>query len=177
MDNVVETLHDKVDYFIFWDIDSVPLVPNYLEIIIDKIKDKNSVCGGAFRNAHKVKDPNWPYDFVSCGPPFGISTEFWLKLGKPTFDHYLDRSDTFEEISFRAKEFGGIVCIFYPSHVGGKTEHEPEKTKEELEPILEPGIKFGYSCTYANFVYHQFNVTCSSHVDKFVAKCKEILYK
>lgn len=175
LDEVVERIHNKVDYIFVFDSDSFPLQSNYLERAYDKVKDKEGVAGCAFRNAHKDKS-NWEWDHISCGPPIIFSIKLWNDLGRPSLDHHGRMADTLESMTFECKAKGKGVYIWYPTEVLGRVEQTPKEIPDsQLKPPLEPGIYFGNGTTYSNLFFHAMNANLPGHVEMFVKKAKEVL--
>jgi len=169
----------NIDYYMMWENDSIPLRRDYFDIVYDKIKDKETIMGSAQQSNHKIKYDgtlNHPY----CATPFSISTKLYNKLGRPSFDHHVPRSDTYEEIAFKAEELGYNICIVWPRETVGLTEEQMK--------ILGPGATHkspigqgrfgGFGSTFGNNLwYHQYFPPVKEHAEVFIRKCQEVLEK
>lgn len=168
--------HSQIDYYVMWENDSIPLRSDYLEIIYDKIKDKSTVMGSAQQSNHKKK---WDgtYNHPYCATPLCISKKLYEKLGKPTLDHHVPRSDTYEEVSFKAEELGYNICIVWPRHTVGLSESEMKELSCPTNKSLIGQDRYGgYGTTSGdNLWYHQYFSPVGSHAKMFIDKCKEVL--
>lgn len=161
LDRVVERTIDQWDYLMTFDMDAIPLRPDFIGHIWDKIRDNRTLFGGAQQSNHVLVNDTAQHVYVS--PCFlAISRDLYLKLGRPTFDH-TSRGDCAEELTWRVKERGFNLGLVYPSKV--------------VDPCypLDNGLHFGQGTTYGDLAYHNF---CQDRADSeamFVGKCKETL--
>lgn len=182
IDHYVNSVIDSVDYFIFFDMDAMPLKKEGIRLIIDKIKDKNTIWGISQQSTHILKNgtPIHPYaGFSSCG----FSKELYLKLGKPTFSE-TPRGDIGEELTWRCEELGFNVCLSYPTEFHELTEEEMKNTGNAKHGWVNNGIKLGLGTTFGGIFYHSFHqavipgtqiVAIPRSVEIFISKAKQIL--
>lgn len=154
MDYIIE--HVDVDFYVFFDIDCIPLKKDILTILIDSIGETTML--GIEQQCNSKTNLEHLYAGPAC---FAISKKFYDEIGKPSFNE-TDRSDVGEELTFKCELLGKEFKLIE------KTHSEDEIWK------LKGGRFFGHGTTYGdNLVYHQFEVR--QYNDKFINKCKEIL--
>ena len=190
LDRICHT--ENVDYFCFVDVDAIPLIPNVLEILINRIHGKKAIIGieqcsnnhvnegdklialaNAIKNGQKISTHINPsnnthnvlegFEYTYAGPAFFvISKEVYTFLGKPSFLETY-RSDCGEEISYIAREKGVEVKYINFSHC--------------IKPMwhLRDDIEFGIGSTYENLVYHNFQARVPSNLPLFIEQCSKIL--
>lgn len=149
--------NEDVDYLVFFDIDAIPLHPDFLQIVIDRTYGKKVILGIEQRTNHI---PNSiPYAGPSC---FVISKETYNALGQPHYNE-TDRSDVAEELTHIAREKGIEVDMF-----------KFEKCEIPLWDLSD-GRKFGTASSYEGLAFHNFESRNSEKIELFLNKCKEIL--
>lgn len=161
LDQIVDYTIDQWDYLITFDMDAIPLRPDFVGQVMDKIKDGRTLFGGAQQSNHIVVNGSAQHVYVS--PCFlAISRNLYEKLGRPTFDHTL-RGDCAEELTWRVKEQGFNLGLVYPSKI--------------IDPCypLDNGLYFGQGTTYGDLAYHNFCQDRANSEAMFVDKCKETL--
>jgi hypothetical protein len=155
---------DAPDYYLFIDNDAIFLKKSAIDLIYDFVKNKMTVFGHAWQSNHK-QGPNGtiPHAYASQAT-LCFSKELFNKLGRPDCDHWIPRSDTSEEITYRAKELGFVVALIYPSHsVDPNTD-------------LDNGCRYGLGNTYGpNLMYHASQQNNPESTKLFIAKCQEVL--
>lgn len=164
LEQTVDTL--KPDYYFFIDFDCIFLKEGVLDLMYDMAKNKLTLVSQATQSNHK-KGPNGtvhhPY---ASQASILFARELYNKLGKPDCDHWIERSDTAEELTYKAKEMGYIIALMYPSH-------SIEYTCE-----LDNGCKFGMGNTYGpDLMFHAMRQDKPESSEYFIQKCKEILTK
>lgn len=151
---------EDVDYFIFFDIDSIPLRKDFIEVILQRIHNKNTILGPEQRTSH-ISDEITGGVFAapSC---FCISKRFYKILGEPSFEA-THRGDIAQELTHLCKENGYEVQFI--------------KFKESKEKVweLRDGVMFGPGSTYEDLVYHNFRSTSGTDIDYFIEKAKEVI--
>lgn len=173
---VEQTKNLNIDYYIMWENDSIPLRSDYLQMVYDKIKDKNTIMGSAQQSNHKIKFDG-TYNHPYPATPFCFSAQVYNKLGRPSLDHHVPRSDTYEEVAFKAEELGYNICIVWPKHTVGLIEEEMKELgcKTSKSPVGQ-GHFGGFGTIFGeNLWYHQYFSPVSSHVSSFIKKCEEVL--
>ena len=154
MNNIINNY--DCDFYIFFDIDCIPLKEGIIEYIVEKI-GQNSMIG-------IEQQSNSPFilSHIYAGPAcFGISKQFYNDLGRPSFNG-TDRSDVGEELTYSCEEKNKKFHIFK------KTFSENNLWRLGLNDY------FGHGTIYDNdLLYHQFEIF--KNQDKFINKCKEIL--
>ncbi len=144
------------DYFVFFDIDCIPLKKNVIEYLITMIGDETMIGIEQQCNSRNVRD------HIYAGPAcFAISKKFYEEIGEPSFNE-TTRSDVGEELTFACEQLGK------PFKIIDKTHSEDEIWE------LKGGRFFGHGTIYGdNLVYHQFEIR--NYNGNFINKCKEIL--
>ncbi len=174
------TINRGVNYYLFMDMDCIPLVSNFIDIVYDKIKDKNTLFGGVTQSNHK-RGPNGEFNHPYVGAAhIAFSSELYLKCGCPTFNDTIPRSDTGEEFTYKCEELGHQVCQVWPSSVVGLTLEECKELEIDFQhqkSALGNGMWMGFGTTYGNLFYHQMAAKCKRHIPLFIQKCEEILSK
>lgn len=158
MNHIART--EDVDYIIFFDIDCIPLRKDFIEVILEKIHNKNVILGPEQRTSH-ISDEITKGVFAapSC---FCISKRFYKILGEPSFEATY-RGDIAQELTHVCREKGyGVEFIKF-------------KSSKERVWELRDGIMFGPGTTYEDLVYHNFNSTSGTNINYFVEKAKEVL--
>jgi hypothetical protein len=157
-------LPDGPDYYLFIDNDAIFLKDVCLDLIYDFVKNKMTVFGHAWQSNHK-KGPNGmiPHAYASQAT-LCFSKSLYNALGRPDCDHWIARSDTSEELTYRAKELGYIVALIYPSH------------SVEPNTDLDNGCRFGLGNTYGpNLMYHVSQQNNPQSAELFIQKCKDVI--
>lgn len=153
MDFIINTL--DMDYFVFFDIDCIPLRENVIEELIGAIGETTMIGIEQQCNSRNI------VDHIYAGPAcFAISKNFYAELGKPSFNE-THRGDVGEELTF--------VC----ENLGKEFKVIPKTHSEDEIWRLKGGRFFGHGTTYGDMVYHQFEIR--SYNGNFINKCKEIL--
>lgn len=154
----------KPDYYWFCDNDAIILKKECVGIMYDLIKNKITVAGQIWQSNHK-KGPNGmiPHPYISQAFIL-FSRSLFNNLGRPDCDHWIERSDTAEEITYVAKQKGYIIAGCYPSHsVDANTD-------------LDNGCKYGLSNTYGpDLMYHASQQNNPKSKMYFIEKCQEVL--
>lgn len=168
---IVSTLN-VVDYYIFMEMDSIPLRKDIINIIYDKIKDKRTIFGTAQTANHKDKNHIYAAPNFLC-----FSKELFLSLDCPTLDDNLVHSDTAQNLTRIAEQKGYNICLIYP------TKHF-NTTKEEQEISGNPEywnlgnndkLQFGLGTTYGDLIYHSFMGSLPRSQELFIKQCELIL--
>lgn len=166
MNQIINSTIDSVkpDYYWFLDNDAIILKDECISIMYNMVKNKMTVAGQIWQSNHK-KGPNGmiPHPYISQAFIW-FSRELFNKLGRPDCDHFIPRSDTAEEITYKAKEMGYCIAGFYPSHC------------EEANTDLDNGCRYGLGNTYGpDLMYHCSQAPHPKHESLFIAKCEEVL--
>lgn len=177
MDYFTMRTHDKADYWLFMETDSIPLRKDFYQDLYWKVQNKRGIVSGAQQSNHKNSpngDKNHPYAGPHC---LMMPTSLHSKLGTPSFDHNNSRSDTAEEITYKCEELGYSVSLIWPSEVIGFSEAE---CKTHGIPIEHKKWKCGsFFCgpktTYSDIYYHAYSQNVPSCLEHFIEKCKLIL--
>lgn len=152
-----------IDYILFMENDSIFLRKDALEFIYNIVKNKVTIFGQAWQSNHK-KGPNGNIQHAYAGPAcLCFHHDLYYRLNAPDLDHNIARSDTAEELTYKAKELGYNVCLFYPSHV------------EEPNTDLDNGCKTGLGNTYQDLFFHASQAGHTRHEEVFVKKCEDVL--
>lgn len=165
------------DYYIFFDIDAIPLKQGLVSYISKVIKDDETLFGAAQQSNH-IRKPNGTCIHLYAAPScLGFSRKLYSKLGSPSFKPNY-RGDTAEELTWQVESKELKLKLLFPTHTIG-------------EPIWNLGHfagkggyldGYGLGTTYDNAMFHCFGATANNGVTKqkdilemFVKKCKEVL--
>lgn len=173
LDGFANATKNVVDYWIHFDIDAIPLRPDIVEEIYEKIKDKKTIWGCASQSNHIFVNGTKQHAYCNTST-FALSTEFYKKLGQPSFRN-TNRGDMGEELTWKAQELGYTICLVYPRHFDGMTEEESKTYQVAPYSDLDNGFKFGMGTTYSDMVYHATMQIVPRSTDLFVAKCESLL--
>jgi hypothetical protein len=152
----------KEDYIIFFDIDSIPLSYGFYPLMLNQIKD-NQTLSGAIQCANHI-DKNKPY----VSPAFcGFSKQLYIDCGEPSFN--TDRTpvigcDNMQRFTNVCQHLNKNI-IYWNVTNGGNQKWD----------ISSHNTKFGNGTIYENMIYHQFEIRFDSQHTSFIKKCKEIL--
>jgi hypothetical protein len=160
MTRTLRTMDAK--YFIFFDIDSIPLSPKAITNLLEDIKDKNTIAGAA-QTGNQFNEGKNTY----VGPFFmGISKDVYLKLDQPDLNaSKKNEVDVAGILSKNAPTKGIKLKYWYPSNV------------EEIKWPLYPQGNFGIGTTYENLAYHLFESRYSANTVRFIRKAKNTIHK
>ncbi len=148
----------NADYFIFFDIDCIPLSTQAITKLLDQIKDNKTIAGAA-QTANQFNEGKNTY----VGPFFmGISKTAYSVLEQPDLNRDNQKEvDVAGILSKKANEKNIKLKYWYPTHV--------EISKWPLYPEGE----FGIGTTYDNLAYHLFESRYSANIVRFIRKSKE----
>ena len=148
---------DDSDIYCFFDVDCIPLVPNFIDIALDRLFSKQHSILGIEQQCN-CNDSN---NFIYCGPAcFLITNETYNILGKPSAKETY-RADVIGEFTYSALE-KNVDTLYFK-----KTSSENNLWK------LGENDFFGHGTIYENILYHQFEI--STNIDKFINKCVEVI--
>jgi len=147
----------KTDYTIFFDIDCIPLVPNFDSIIQEELLKEECLIG--------IEQTGHPRYHIYAGPGcMGLSSNLYKKLESPQLNQNF-RSDVAEELTWRCEERAIKVKFFKVSSI--------EQPKWRLGYDREFGIGTTYKYSNIDVLYHQFEIRYN--YGNFIEKCKSIL--
>lgn len=158
---------DAIDHFLateqwdvvaIFDVDSIPLIPGYVESEIEFVLH-NKYLSGAVQHASHIPDS---IDYVS--PAFCVlSKEIFERLGKPSFAPTY-RGDVGAELTYKAKENNVFTYMLPVTHV-----------VKPMWPLVN-GKMFGIGTTYGDVIYHAFESRMNTEArNLFIEKCDEVL--
>lgn len=151
---------EEVDYFIFFDIDSIPLRKDFIEVILERIHNKNTILGPEQSTSHISEEiTGGPFAAPSC---FCISKKFYKILGEPSFEA-TNRGDVAQELTHLCRENGYEVQFI------------KFKSSKEVLWKLREGVMFGPGTIYEDLIYHNFNSASGTNVKYFIDKAQEVL--
>lgn len=158
------------DAILTLDVDCIPLSKTALLTTFDLI-EKGEYVGTAQRSMHIDNNKH-----VYVGSPcFGITTELFNKMGRPSFVP-THRGDTAEELSYIAEEMNIPIRIFMPS------KYEKDPFAGPAWELDTPDKKYGVGTTFVDesgneMFYHLFESRVHAHNELFLNKCKEVKYE
>jgi hypothetical protein len=156
------TRTENVDFFIFFDIDSIPLRPDFLEYVIRET-GKDKIMGVEQVSAHV---PGYEFEPFAAPACFIISRDLYHKMGMPPFD-VTYRGDDTQELTYIANETGIPVRFIRFTHC--EELHYHWKFKD--------GRQYGFGNTYEDLVFHNFESRFNEKLKYFFDKCEEVIAK
>lgn len=161
IDAFLKKIELAYDYFLLFDSDAVPLRSEFVDTAHEKIRDGRTLFGVAQQSNHIFV--NNTKNHLYAGPAaLAISRRLYVRLGRPSFAH-TNRSDTAEELTWRAEELGYTVALMFPSHVHQRLWD------------LGNGHSFGLGTTYSDWVFHAFLQGKRESRTLFVNTCRAVL--
>ena len=151
--------NEDVDFFILFDIDAIPLRPDFLELVIE-MAGKDKIVGAEQVTIHISDDA---FAAPSC---FIMSKDLYERMNQPDFE-ITDRSDDTQELTYLAQEMGIEVRLLKFTHC----------EKEHYYWRFKDGRKYGYGSYYEDLAYHNFESRMGAYIHLFLNKCKEIVKK
>ena len=173
IDKYVEISKSITDYFIFFDVDAIPLSENFIEVIYDKIRDKDTIWGISQQSNHIKKNGRiqHPYaGFSTCG----FSKALYAKIGEPSFRE-THRGDIGEELTWCCEEKGYNICLSYPTEFHELTEEEIKGSGNSKYWTVNNEIKYGLGTTFGGMFYHSFMQNVPRSKSIFIEKCIDTL--
>lgn len=149
------------DYFVFFDIDCIPLSPKVIPIIIEQIKDNKTIAGAA-QTANQYNEGKNTY----VGPFFmGISKKVYQLLDEPDLN----------ESKIDEVDVGGILSKLAPQKNITLKYWYPTDVEQDKWPLYPTG-KFGIGTTYEDLAYHLFESRYSYNIVRFIKKSKATIH-
>jgi GTPase SAR1 family protein len=159
-------LNKNAEYFIFFDIDCIPLHKEAIEIILSQINDKNSIAGAAQSAVHINSGSN-----LYIGPFFlGLSKTVYNKLNKPDLNG--DYNGDFIGIN-QFDVAGRLTYVAQKNNVNLKYWF-PTNVEEEMWPLYQHGT-FGIGTTYEDKIYHLFRSSGGENIARYIKKAKFVI--
>lgn len=156
-------LYDNV---LILDIDCIPLNKSALLKVFREASD--GVLIGNVQRSHYIQNNEHLFVGSSC---MCLSRDTLERLGKPSMQP-TKRGDIGEELTYQAEEKNIPVKMFYPhSYEASPYGAESWALKGDL-PHYGIGTTFGDELPR---FYHLFESRTNLNVDRFVAKCQEVL--
>lgn len=157
IDDFLNDKNDENEVITLFDIDSIPLDKDILEISKSWAENNIGIYSVAQKTI-KLKNP-----IIYAAPSFMVfSIKTYNYLGRPSFETN-ERSDCGAEMTHIAREKGVEIRLLYPSSV--ETPHTN----------LDGYIQFGYGTTYGNCIYHAFESRFKRRDNYFINKCNSFL--
>lgn len=155
LDHITKT--EEPDFFVFFDIDAIPLRKDFLEEMVRRA-GKDGILGGEQVSVH-ISDHVFAASFAFC-----ISRDLYREMGSPSFE-ITHRSDCAQELTHLAQERGIRVDLLKFSHC----------LKEHYYWKLPDGRKYGYGSFYEDLVFHNFESRAGSFISLFLNEVKFML--
>lgn len=168
--NIVNSVGKRVDYYLFVDMDAIPLRSNFLTDIYNKVRDKKTIFGPAWTSNHKSPDHIHAACCFLC-----FSSDLYFKSGRPALHDRIARSDNGEELSWIAAEHGENISLVYPSDYYALTDQEHVESGNPIHWNLGNKFKYGLGTTYSDIFFHAGMQSLPRSAEVFIRKCKEIL--
>lgn len=147
------------DYFIFFDVDCIPLSIDFLKKIQNDIQDGNTLSG-AIGCANHIN--NMELYVHSCF--LGTSKKLFKDCGSPDLK-FFENGDTAQRFTQICKQLNK-KCIFW----------NVTNSKDLIWDLIPVNKKFGHGTIYENQIYHQFEIRKQIYQSMYIEKCKSILY-
>jgi hypothetical protein len=151
--------NEDVDFYVFFDIDAIPLKPNFLEILIDRASFTKLV--GCEQTTEFISDV--PFAAPSC---LVFSKNLYNKMGRPRFNP-TERSDDTQELTYIAWEQGIEVDFIKFTHCKVPNYYW----------VFQDGRVYGYGSVYEDLIYHNFQARFGRFLHFFIDECKSIVMK
>jgi hypothetical protein len=155
-------LETNFDYYIFFDIDCIPLKLDFYNKVLDQIKDNNTITG-VIQTANHLSNPLNTY----IGQAFmAFSRDVFYKIGCPNSigDYTHEEFQRYTDLSI---DHGVRVLYWMPTGV-----------KIPMWDLVKDGHKigqFGIGTTYENLIYHNFCSRNGDYKELFFQKCLEVI--
>jgi len=145
------------DYIIFFDIDCIPLDKSFYNILLDQIKDGNTLSGGRgcciSRNMYE--------DYIH--PSFmGFKKSLYYECGSPNLRGD-KKNDCAQVFTNRCRDKGKNLKFW-------EITHSDDYVYENAS-----GRRWGHGCVIEHVIYHQHEINLPQQHDPFFRKCKEVL--
>jgi hypothetical protein len=157
---VLETIirQSKNDYIIFFDIDCIPLTPDFFPIICNQIKD-HGILSGAIQCANHL-DKMRPY----VAPCFcGFSKRLYEQCGNPSLSEW-ERGDVMQKFTDECIRFNKSINYWMITDSG-----------DSIWSLSSHNLRYGHGTIYENMIYHQFQIRFENQQELFTKKCQELL--
>lgn len=161
-----------VDYFWFIDMDCIPTRGDFVDVLYDKIKDKQTIFGPALATNHRAEIKNHIYAAAFC---LSFSKQLYLELNRPLMTDVIPRSDNSQELTWRCQEQGKIISYMWPTSHSILTEDEMKKSGNPKCFNLGEHLTYGLGTQYGDYIFHGFMQSVPRSAELFIQKCKEIL--
>jgi hypothetical protein len=157
-------LPNRPTYYWWLDNDAIILQRRAFDIMLGTVSNKVTLWGQAWNSSHKVGPlgtNQHPYASQAC---LCFASDLYDALGRPDCDHHNSRSDTAEELTWRAEELGYTVALQYPSWAETRTT------------TLSQSCSYGRGNIYGpNLSYHESRADLDGHVERFVNRCQQAI--
>lgn len=151
--------NENVDFYVFFDIDAIPLKPNFLEILIERAGFDKLV--GCEQTTEFIS--NIPFAAPSC---LIISKKLYNKMGRPRFNP-TERSDDTQELTHLAWEQNIEVDFIKFTHCKVPNYYW----------VFQDGRIYGYGSVYEDLIYHNFQARFGRFLHFFIDECKSTVEK
>ena len=153
----------KPDYYLWIDNDALFLKKEAMDFIYNMVRNKITVFGHAWQSNHKFTDRGVTHAYASQAT-LCFSRDLYNNLERPDCDHFNPRSDTSEEITYKAKELGYCISLLYPNKVVLPTAD------------LDSSCKIGMGNFYGkDLMFHCSRTDLPGHEELFIETCKKVL--
>lgn len=158
--NVIDS-ENKPDYFIATEMDCIPLIPNIIDVIYDKIKYKDTIFSHAQQSNH-IKKNDGTFNHPYASPGFlSFSRELYNDVGRPTLDHS-DKYDCCENLTIECEKQGKCITLIWPKDVHLKNCE------------LGQNSYFGMGNNFGGLIYHAMQQNNPIFEHLFIKECKKI---
>ncbi|MBI1349376.1 hypothetical protein GC163_24175 [bacterium] len=143
--------------YLILDADCIPLADWVIPWMLSQAQ-AGVVVGAAQRANHLKNDQH-----IYAGPcALAFSRATWDRLSPISFTA-TERGDVAEELTYRCEQLGIPITLLWPTDVV-----TPRWT-------LHPNQPFGLGTTYANALFHAFEISKGQTVPLFLRKCQEVI--
>lgn len=158
LNDICQTVRDT-KFIIVFDIDCIPLHENWINQLLQDLKEPRTLAGAAQTANHLLDARNL---YVS---PFffGISTDYLRELDYPNLKMTTDM-DGGQNLTEAVKANGGTIRYWWPTEI----EEEKWSLYHPEHTVFGPGTTYNHSIYHAFFSLHNMS-------DRFFRKCREVL--
>jgi hypothetical protein len=167
INNIIK--NSEEEYIIIFDIDCIPLKPDFYDRIVSEISDDNTLSGARGSSGNGMRD------YIHAGF-FGFSKKLYYECGNPAMEYFTG------EYSGDTSQRFTDECIKQNKNI---KYWEITSSLDKVFYIPSSNIFFGHGTVYENLIYHQFQISEVSKFNNivefqknqksFIDKCNQII--
>lgn len=156
MMDIINTLDHE--YFIFFDVDCIPLNILFLKQILSDIIDNNTLSGAIGCANHINKNDIYVHPCF-----FGFSKKLYEDCGRSDLK-FFNYGDTGQKFTHDCRLYNKR-CVFW----------DITRSDDDIWEISPLNKKFGHGTIFDNKIYHQFEIRDTSQQMNFINKCNNVI--